>query len=133
MAAIRARLPVPAENELERLALESLLSFREAVQAQDFTAFHATLADALKREAPPDRLRKSFHEFIDRKIDIAPIKAIKPVFKSSTVDERGQLTVAGHYPTEPLQVRFRLTYVHERGGWKLVGIDVHAGKKAADN
>jgi hypothetical protein len=129
LATIKALPPVPAEKELERITLESLVAFNEAVQAKDFTAFHATLSDALKKEKTPEGLQKEFHEFIDNKIDINPIKDHKPEFAPPVaVNDKGALLVTGQYPTQPLRVRFELKYNYERGDWRLIGISLTVGK-----
>lgn len=132
LATIKALPPVPAEKELQRLALESLLAFNEAVQAKDFTAFHAKLSDGLKKENTPEGLQQNFQEFIDKNVDIGPIKDHKPQFAPpAAMNDKGALVVAGHYPTQPSQVRFQLTYAYERGGWQLMGIRVNVGKEPA--
>ena len=62
------------------------------------------------------------------KIDIGPIKDVKPQLASpAVVNDRGKLMVAGHYPTQPSQVRFKLEYANERSCWKLTGIAVSVG------
>jgi hypothetical protein len=120
---------VPPEAELERMAEEALLGFNRAVRAGDFTAFHGTLADVWKRETTPQRLQQTFQEFIDKNIDIGPIKDVKPrVAPPPAVNDKGVLVVAGHYPTRPSRVRFELEYARERGVWKLTGISVSVGK-----
>jgi hypothetical protein len=128
LAAIQTPPPVPPEAELERMAAEALLGFNRAVRARDFTAFYDTLADVWKRETTPQRLRQTFQEFIDKDIDIDPVKDVKPQVVPPAVNDKGVLVVAGHYPTRPSRVRFELEYARERGSWKLTGISVSVGK-----
>jgi hypothetical protein len=120
---------VPPEAELERMVAEALAGFNEAVRGRDFTAFYGTLSDVWKKETTPQRLQQTFHEFLDKDIDIGFIKDVRPRFTPrAAVNDRGVLTVAGHYPTQPSQVGFDLDYVQERGGWKLAAIGVSVGK-----
>jgi hypothetical protein len=129
LVTIKAPPPVPPEAELERMVAEALLGFNQAVRARDFTAFYGTLADVWKKETTPQRLQQTFQEFLDKDIDIGPIKDVKPrVAPPAAVNDKGILVVAGHYPTQPSQVRFELEYAQERGGWKLTGIAVSVGK-----
>jgi hypothetical protein len=123
---------VPREAELERMVMEALLAFNQAIQARDFTAFHGTLADVLKKATTPQQLKKTFQEFIDKDADIGGIKDVKPQFAPpAEVNDKGVLAVAGHYPTRPFQVRFELEYAREQAGWKLSGIKVGLTKAGA--
>jgi hypothetical protein len=132
LATVTAPPPVPPEAELERMVAQALLGFNQAVRAGDFTAFYGTLADAWKKETTPQRLCRTFQEFVDKDIDIGAIKDVKPrVAPPAAVNDRGMLVVAGQYPTRPSQVRFELEYAREQGGWKLSGISVGVGKGSA--
>src|SRR5439155_15954864 len=96
------------------------------------TAFYGMLADLWKKETTPQRLQKTFQEFLDKDIDIGAIKDVKPrVAPPTAVNDKGVLVVAGHYPTQPFRVRFELEYARERGGWKLTGIAASVGKGVA--
>jgi hypothetical protein len=109
LATIKAPPPVPPDAELERMVAEALLGFNQAVRARDFTAFYGKLSDVWKKETTPQRLQQTFQEFLDTNIDISSIKNVKPrVAPSAAVNDRGVLVVAGHYPTQPSQVRFEL-------------------------
>jgi hypothetical protein len=128
LVTIKAPPPVPPEAELERIVAEVLLDFNQAVRARDFTDFYGKLSDVWKKETSPQRLRQTFQAFLDKNIDISPIKDVKPRISPPAVNDRGVLVVAGHYPTQPSRVRFELEYAQERGGWKLMGIAVSVGK-----
>jgi hypothetical protein len=132
MTSIRAVLSVPAKEELDRLVLETLLGFNQAVRNKDFTAFHEKLSAGLKKGVTPEKLLASFHDFVDKKIDISPIKTAEPQFAPPpSVNENGVLIVNGHYPTQPTRVRFRLNYVKEGAMWKLSFISVNVGDDPA--
>jgi hypothetical protein len=128
LTTIKAPSPAPPKEELERMVAEALLGFNQAVHARDFTAFYSQLSDVWKKETTPQRLQTSFQEFLDKNIDIGPIKDVKLQLASpAAVNDRGKLIVAGHYPTQPSQVRFKLEYANERSCWKLTGIAVSVG------
>jgi hypothetical protein len=123
---------VPGEAELERMVASALLEFNQAVLAQDFTGFYGNLAEVWKKQTTPQQLQQAFQPFIDKKIDIGPIKDIKPQFASpARLSDGGVLKVAGHFPTEPSQVKFELQYVQEGGSWKLTAIRINVGKERA--
>jgi hypothetical protein len=129
LASIRIAPPVPPAAELERMVTEALLGFNEAVRTRDFTAFYGKLSDVWKKQTSPEDMQQTFQVFIDKDIDIGPIASVKPqVTPAPAVKDNGVLVVAGHYPTQPARVRFELEYVHERAGWKLLGISLGVGK-----
>ncbi|MFL5243877.1 MAG: hypothetical protein ACJ8FY_17380 [Gemmataceae bacterium] len=122
----------PPQAKLEGMVAEALLGFNKAVRTRDFTAFYANLATIWKKETTPQKLQQIFREFLDKDIDIGAIKDVNPQFsRSPLVSDRGVLVMAGHFPTEPSQVRFKLQYASESGVWKLMGISVSVGKKDA--
>jgi len=130
LVTIKAPTPMPADAELRRMTLEALLDFNQAVKAKDFAPFHDKLSETLKKQTSAQSLQKDFQEFIDKNIDIEAVKNVGPLFAPvPALNDKGVLVIAGHYPTEPLPVRFNLQYSHEAGGWKLQGITVNVGKK----
>lgn len=132
LASIKAPPAIPPTSELERMIGEALLSFNQSALARDFTPFYATLSDVWKQQTSPEDLAKSFQEYTDSEVDIAAIESVKPkVVPAPAVNEKGVLVVSGHYPTRPAQVAFELKYVHERAGWKLLGISVNVRKVLA--
>jgi hypothetical protein len=126
------RPPVPSGDELQGMVAEALHAFNHAVQSKDFTAFYDKLAVVWKKQTSPERLALVFKEFIEKQIDIGPIKDLKPQMAPATIkDDEGMLVVTGHYATEPAQVRFELEYAHEGSNWRLSGISVSFGKASA--
>jgi len=119
-------LPAPAGAEAGKLALASLLSFNEAIQAKSFDAFHAGISKKWQEQITPAKLLETFQPFIEAKIDLVSIKDLEPVFKSPpAVGSDGILILEGHYPTTPNKVYFRLKFVAEENAWKIVGVKVN--------
>lgn len=126
LASIRVPLSVPDEPKLEALTLETLLGLNQAIQKNDFREFHGSVADVWKKQTTPEALQAAFQEFVQKKIDFAAIKTLKPRFDPApAVNENRVLVLKGLYPTEPLPVRFDLSYVQERGAWKLISVSVN--------
>jgi len=123
-----ARTPAGTLDQaaMKRLALRALLDFNDAVQRKDFTAFHASLARPMREKYTPQALQGVFQTFVDQKIDLAPIRAVEPVFEpaEARVSASGELPLKGRFPTQPSQVHFDLSYVMEGGEWRLIGINV---------
>ena len=115
----------PAEAELKRLVLQTLLDFNEAVQAKDFATFHAKASTPLRQQITPDKLKEAFRAFIDRKVNIAAVKEVEPKFAGQPkVDADGVMTVKGEYPTRPVRTAFQLKYFQEKGEWRVLGLNV---------
>ena len=136
LTTIRAIIPVPPDTDLERLSVESLSKFHQAVRAKDFKSFYAGISNVWQKQTTPEQLQNTFQALIDKDVDLSAIKNVKPQFDPpGAVDESGVLKVAGHYPTQPIPLQFRLEYFQERGVWKLMGLrltfddDAAKGKK----
>lgn len=126
LVTIKVSPPVPAEADLRRLVTETLLDFNQAVQTKDFTMLYGKLSDLWKKETSPEKLQMNLQEFIDKKVDIGPIKNFNPQFvPPPLVNDKRVLVVEGHYPTEPSRVRFKLQYIRESTAWKLTAISVN--------
>jgi hypothetical protein len=116
---------LPEDPGLENLARQSLVDFAHAVNNRDFKLFHASLASDFQKQITPDQLFSTFRSFSDKKIDLTPIKDLKPQFDSDHyVGKDGQLVLEGSFPTDPTATQFKLTYIFERSEWRLFGIKV---------
>jgi hypothetical protein len=121
--AFAATPKVPSETELKSMTLDTLLTFNKGVQAKDFTGFYKEIAKVWQEQTSPEKLKGIFQDFIDKELDIAPIKKLEPVFnKPAEINSDGVLVINGYYPTTPKRVVFRLQYLQEGSDWKLVGI-----------
>jgi hypothetical protein len=121
--AFAATPKVPSETELKSMTLDTLLTFNKGVQAKDFTGFYKEIAKLWQEQTSPEKLQGLFQDFIDKKLDISPIKKLEPVFnKPAEINSDDVLVINGYYPTTPKRVVFRLQYLQEEGDWKLVGI-----------
>ena len=118
----------PRDGDVERLISQTLLDFNHAVKTKNFAAFHGSLSERWKKQSTPGSLLAAFKEFIDKKIDIASIKDLKPQINPPlqlTSDNRLQLK--GHYQASPSPIGFELEYANEKGDWKLLSISIRVG------
>jgi hypothetical protein len=118
----------PRGGEVEQLIAQTLLAFNHAIKTKNFTAFHDSLSEAWKKQSTPSSLQASFQEFIDKKIDIAPIKGQKPQVDPPQQAVDNTLQLKGRYQTTPSPIGFELEYAHEKGDWKLQRIAIRVGK-----
>lgn len=128
----------------ERLAKQSLLELRQALNTKDFTSFYEKIATSWKSETSPDDLKKSFRDFLDKHFLDKPADLMGSGLSLDTPPKSAPtnlLAVSGSYYAEPYNVYFSLRYVNELPGparpiksgwdpgpgdpnWKLVGIKV---------
>ncbi|HEV2842943.1 MAG TPA: TIR domain-containing protein [Chthoniobacterales bacterium] len=123
---------VPSNKEVKGLVLDSLLAFNKAVQSESFTNFYGRIAELWAKETTPEKLQEIFQTFIDKKINIAQIARMDPVFDGPpAINTDGFLVAKGSYATKPSKVFFELKYVDQDGAWKLIAINVNV-KPVAD-
>lgn len=126
--AVQAQNKVPTERALEALVKASLLSFNDANVTGNYSVFHAKLSKPFRDQFPPERLKETFREFREKKIDFDIIAAFRPDYSPPpAVDGDGRLIVKGHFPTEPTQVNFELEFIPSDAEWKLISIHVKLG------
>ncbi len=93
--------------------------------ARDFSSFHGYVSELWQGQTSAEELAGAFQAFVDNEIDMSGIGDVAPVFEGDPlIDSDGVLNLAGHFPTTPAWVTFRLRYLREAGEWKLLGIQV---------
>ena len=129
-----AEAKAPTLKEAGALVRESLLDFNHALQAKSFGTFHKKIAPMWQKQITPEKMQSLFQSFIDAELDISPIAKLDPAFeRGPLIDEDGLLQIEGFYPTKPLQVRFKLGYIYEGGAWRLLRVNVKAGRAPDDS
>lgn len=120
---------VPFEDELKRLTYKSLRNFGDAVMSGDFTLFHLLCAPEFQNQFSPAQLRKTFAEFVEKKVDVALLVQDSPITFSAPprIDENGVLRTQGIVTSKaaPVNVRFNLDYLLRNGEWQLINIGVY--------
>ncbi len=121
--------PMPGEEEIRRMVEESLLLFNKSVQVGSFDDFYDGVAQAWQDQLTKGQLKRAFHGFIERQVDIAYIRGKQAIFlEPPAITTEGLLTVQGHFPEEPAYVLFATKFIYETPKWKLFGLDVTLAK-----
>lgn len=117
----------PSDEELVALADEALLKFAAAVNARDFSGYHAYISHLWRKQHTVEQLNQAFKGFMDIGVDLIPaLRANSPRFDvKPAIDDNGVLIVEGHYPTQPSRLFFKLKYIYEGVAWKLVGTNIN--------
>ena len=118
---------VPAGGELDSLTGATMESFNTALQSDDFTDFYSQISDTWQNQITADKLQETFAPLVKAKVDLTPKTGSKPTYSpKSALNEDGSLVVNGSYQTaQGKTAQFKLTYVKEDAGWKLLGIRVN--------
>jgi hypothetical protein len=71
------------------------------------------------------QLSMIFQKLRDQKTDLSPILVLEPEFTlPPSINDAGQLQMAGFFATTPLQVQFRLAFQRVPGGWMIDEISI---------
>jgi hypothetical protein len=117
-------LSLPSDKQLKQLVNATLEAFCAAVQQGNFGRFYDDLANFFKVQTSAVRLRSAFGSFAGQK-ELQQIARYSPILENGIrIDEKGLLEIAGHYPTQPQAIRFKLSFLQEGTRWKLLGIHV---------
>lgn len=116
-------LPTPLLQEV--LVKTNLLSFNDAIANDNFTVFHLRLSKPFRDQFPPDRLRQTFKEFVEKRasFDVIAAKPAVPTGEAK-IDSEGVLRLNGYFETTPKQVKYQLGFIRSEGDWKLSSINV---------
>jgi hypothetical protein len=116
----------PDPDMQEVMIKTTLLTFNDANVTQNYSVLHSKLSKQFREQFPPERLKEVFKPFVDQKIDIDIIAAKAPIpAKAAEVDERGVLSLTGHFDIKPSHVFYDLGYVMSDGEWKPIKINVN--------
>ena len=118
------KAPPPEQQEV--LIKTTLLTFNDANVTQNYSVLHAKLSKQFRDQFSPERLKEVFKPFVDQKIDIDLIASKPPIpAKVGEVDDRGVLSLSGHFDTKPSHVFYDLGYVMSDGEWRPIKINVN--------
>ncbi len=116
----------PEVDAQEVLIKTTLLSFNDANVTQNYSVLHGKLSKQFRDQFPPERLKEVFKPFVEQKIDIEQIAGKAPIAdKAAEVDDRGVLSLVGHFDLKPSHVYYDLGYVMSEGAWKPIKINVN--------
>ena len=116
--------PEPVQQEI--LIKTTLLTFNDANLTQNYSVLHSKLSKQFRDQFSPDRLKEVFKPFVEQKIDLDFIAAKAPLpAKAADIDDRGVLSLNGHFDSKPSHVFYDLGYVMSEGEWKPIKINVN--------
>lgn len=119
---------MPSDEQLQEMARETVLDFNDAIQSEDFTAFHSKISKPFQKQASPERFKQVFAEFLNNNIDFKEVEDLTAEFSPAPAlgKESGYnvLSLNGSYATTPRRTKFELKYIPEGKEWKLIFIRI---------
>jgi hypothetical protein len=91
----------------------------------NYTVLRDLGAPVFRERNSAAQLAAIFQRLRDQKSDLSPILIQEPVFtEAPAINQAGELQLAGFFPTQPLQVPFRLAFQRVQGRWMIDTVSV---------
>ncbi len=134
---------LPSQADVDRLIQTSLRDLDKALDQEDFTDFHASVAEVWREDTPVVVFKRVLQPFRETPVDLGAIAKGKPVFEQPVkVRPDGVLTADGKFLLPPHALDFWLHYVQEddkqwklislRIGWRNLSLDETNGETATE-
>ncbi len=79
------------------------------------------------------RLADLFREFREKQFNLAAVIVVDAKLdKEPQLTTDGTLRLIGHFPTKPQEILFDITFLYERGAWRISTLNVGARPAAAE-
>jgi hypothetical protein len=127
-AAAQPAIAVPAPEVLLILVRNTLVALNQANFTGNYTVLRDIGSPSLQSASPAD-LGTAFANLRQQKVDLSPALILTPsLSQSPVIAADGVLSLAGHFPTKPLQIDFAMTFQPVGGVWRLHGLSVNTSQ-----
>ncbi|MBR0773820.1 hypothetical protein JQ543_22480 [Bradyrhizobium diazoefficiens] len=117
-------MPVRLEQALY-LIRSTLLTLNDANRTGNYTVLRDLAAPDFQARNTAADLGLNFLDLRRRNFDLYAAALLAPQFSAApSLDQQGMLRLAGYIPTQPLQIRFDLTFQMVAGQWRLFAIAI---------
>lgn len=104
----------------------TLIALDQADKTNNYSILLALGAPELQRHSL-DEMSKAFAGLRVGEINLAAVAVMTPqLSQPPIINTQGQMELVGTFPTQPLQIRFRITYAAVSGHWMVSGLNVTA-------
>jgi hypothetical protein len=123
----RANGPVvPSAVAQEILIKSSLLTLNDANDTGNYAVLHAKFSKPVREQFSEERVKQSFKEFADKKVDFKVIVAESPIAtRQAHIDDRGALVLRGYFGSSSSRLVYELDFLPSEGEWKPLKLAVH--------
>lgn len=119
---------IPNAYTQNAIIKSALITFNDANLTGNYSVMHDRSAKAFQDTFEPGQIADMFKAFHDQQIDLTTIVSMDYVEDAApAVDDKGVLTLKGHFETTPSKVTYELEFVLENENWRMIGINVNVG------
>jgi len=131
VATPRPQPAMPAPEAMIVLIRSSLVALSQANATNNYTVLSSLGSQDFRTANPPARLAQIFAPFRANRIDLTPVTFVTPQLTQQPYMQNGRMRLVGHFPTQPMQVKFDLMFEPSGGSWKLFGLGVNLAQANA--
>ncbi|KAF3885793.1 MULTISPECIES: hypothetical protein [Nostocales] len=128
----RIKPVIPTEMQAKQLAYDTLMSFYETVETNNFIQFYDSISFLWQQQTSIVELESAFKDFLGKRFSLSGIVAGRIHFlQPPDINENNWLQLRGQVPDVigyPSMLDFDLQYVREEAIWKLVKIKINVEK-----
>ncbi|KYC39337.1 hypothetical protein WA1_31885 [Scytonema hofmannii PCC 7110] len=128
----RIKPVIPTEIQAKQLAYDTLMSFYDTVETNNFTRFYDSISSLWQQQTSIVELESAFKDFLGKRFSLSGIVAGRIHFvQAPDINENNWLQLRGQVPDVmgyPSMLDFDLQYVREEAIWKLVKIKINVEK-----
>jgi subtilisin family serine protease len=109
----------------EILIRTTLMTFNDANLTGNYAVLRAKASREFQDQLTLDDIARAFKKFRDLAVNIESIVADEIAsYEDATIDKSGILSLVGAFKDDEKRVRYKLSFVQNKGHWKLLAIDV---------
>lgn len=109
----------------EMLIKNALTAVNQANLTGNYTVLRDLGGPTFREKNNDARLATIFQKLRDQKSDLSPILALQPIYtERPIIDQAGELNLVGFFPTQPLQIQFRLAFQRVGNGWMIDSVSI---------
>jgi hypothetical protein len=126
-----ADLVVPSAESTVILIRSTLLSLNDALRTGNYTVLRDLSSPSFREANAAGRLHEIFSKLASQRIDLSAVAILTPKLpQPPAIDQKKRLRISGHFPGEPVQLNFDLTFEAVAKRWQLFGIAVNLAQSA---
>jgi len=129
-------LPKPSAEkvsgpEISMLIRTTLVALQQANVTGNYTVLRDLGSNSFRTINNPVRLGNIYGKLREAEIDLSPVVLLDPLLtKAPLIDANQVLIIEGFFPTEPLNIMFKMGFRFEFGAWRLLSMSVGAQEAA---
>jgi hypothetical protein len=115
--------------DIQEMLIKNALT---AVNQGNLTGNYTVLRDlggpTFREKNSAARLATIFQRVHEKAADFSQILVLQPVYtERPMIDQAGELNLVGFFPTQPVQIQFRLAFQRVGNAWMIDGISISTG------